>query len=190
MKPASKMVVLDPTGESSIETHSLAPRLADLRGKTVWFCDNQGETWGRKEPELNPVLRTWRRRLETEFGIKSHHVCTEQFTSPYRHGRAKFDEIVKSADAVINGLACCGSGTSALFHDAIRYEEKGIPTVSVVTDTAEPFGKAAMRKLGMPDLRYVVVSHNIHMFAMVSTLAEAEAAANQLYDQVVRALVR
>jgi hypothetical protein len=184
------MIVLDPTGESSIEAHTLAPRLAELRGKTIWFCDNQGEQWGRTEAELNPILRTWRRKLEADFAIRSHYVCTEQFTSPYRHGREKFDEIVRTADAVINGLACCGSGTSALVHDAVRYEQKGIPTVSVVTDTAEPFGKAAMRKLGMPDLKYVVVSHNIHMFAMVSTLPEAEAEAARLYDQVVRALVR
>jgi hypothetical protein len=184
------MIVLDPTGESSIETHALAPRLDDLRGKTVWFCDNQGEQWGRAEPDLNPILRRWRRKLEADLAIKSHHVNSEQFTAPYRHGRAKFDEIASSAHAVINGLACCGSGTSALFHDAVRYEQKGIPTVSVVTDSAEPFAKATMRKLGMPDLPYIVISHNIHMFAMVSTLAEAEAEADRLYPQVLRALVR
>jgi hypothetical protein len=184
------VIVLDPTGESSIETLALAPRLSDLHGKTVWFCDNQGEQWGRTEPELNPILRTWRRRLEAELAIRSHHVCTEQFTSPYRHGREKFDHIVSTASAVINGLACCGSGTSALIHDAVRYEQKGIATVSVVTDTAEPFARAAMRKLGMADLKYIVVSHNIHMFAMVSTLAEAEAEAERLYPQVLRALVR
>jgi len=184
------MTILDPAGESSIEHVPSAPRLNDLRGKRIWFCDNQGDRTGRTEPELNPLFRVWRRKLQHDHGIEAFGVCTDQFTSPYRHGRAKFDEVVKTADAIVNGLACCGSGTSALVHDAVEYERAGIPTISVVTDSAEPFARAAMRKLGLGALRYVVVSHNIHMFALVSTLEEAEAEAERLYPHIVDGLIR
>ena len=185
----ASLTFLDPSAEYAIPRLALAPRLADLRGKHVWFLDNQGEHWGKGVPQMNPIFRQWKDRLERDYQITSEYVCTEQFTAPYRHGKEKFEQVAKTADAIINGLACCGSGTSAVVHDAIQYELRGIPTVSLITDSAVGHAKAATMKLGMPDLKILVVSHNVHMFAPVVTWPESQVAADEIYAGVAQSLV-
>ncbi len=185
------MQILDPTGDTSIEQKTLADRLAELNGKNVWFCDNQGvRTEASATPDINPLFQRWRERLVEDFGIKAHHACTDQFTSPYRHGKEMFEKIANEADVVINGLACCGSGTSAVIHDAARYELEGVPTVSLITSNVEGFAKATMRRLGLNDLPYLMTSHRIHVFSLVSTLEVAIEDADRLYPNVVKALLR
>ena len=184
------MQILDPTGDTSIEQQTLAARLSDLRGKNVWFCDNQGiRSEPGAPPDVNPLFSRWRERLLEDHGIKAHHACTDQFTSPYRHGREMFEKIAKEADVVINELACCGSGTSAVIHDAVRFEVEGVPTVSLITSNVEGFAKATMRRLGLNDLPYLMTSHRIHVFSLVSTLEEAHEDADRLYPQLVSALL-
>ncbi|MEO6953940.1 MAG: hypothetical protein ABI321_19215 [Polyangia bacterium] len=182
------ITVLDPTAESTLPRHTPAQRLSSLKGKHVWFLDNQGQHWGQGTPQMNPLFQRWQKRLQEEHGITSEYACTEQFTAPFRHGKAKLEEVAKSADAVINGLACCGSGTSAVVHDAIEYELRGVPTVTLVTDSVIGHAKLATRKLGM-DVQIVVCSHNVHMFAPVATPTECAAAADELYDAMVACLV-
>jgi hypothetical protein len=184
------MQILDPTGESSIEQQKLAARLDDLRNKKVWFCDNQGVRVGQSDPDVNPLFARWRERLQEDFGIEAHHVCTDQFTAPYRHGRETFEKIAKEADAVINGLACCGSGTSAVIHDAVRYEVAGVPTVSLITGNVQGFARGTMKKLGLDGLPYLMTSHRIHVFSLVGTPEEAKADADRLYPGVVEALLK
>ena len=183
------LVVLDPAAESTIVRQQLATRLSALQGKHVWFLDNQGQSWGKGTPVMNPIFRAWQARLEKEFDIKWSYACTEQFTAPFRHGKDKMDEVARDADVVINGLACCGSGTSAVIHDAVQLEKRGVPTVSLVTDSVVGHVRAATMKAGMLDLAVLSVSHNIHMFAPVATPAECIAAADVLYPALIDALV-
>jgi hypothetical protein len=184
------LTVLDPTAESTIPKLALAPRLDSLHGKHLWFLDNQGEHWGKGVPQMNPIFRAWLVRLQKDYGVTHEYVCTEQFTSPFRHGKDKLEEIAKSADAVVNGLACCGSGTSAVIHDAIQYELRGVPTVSLVTDSVEHHAKAATMKLGMVGLPILHVSHNVHMFAPVVPYEQSVIAADAIYAGVAAALVK
>jgi hypothetical protein len=181
--------VLDPSAESAVPRLTPARRLSELRHQLIWFLDAQGEHWGKGVPIMNPIFRTWKDRLEREFSIRSKYACTEQFTSPFRHGKQTFEQVAGEAAAVIGGLACCGSGTSALIHDAVAYEQRGIPTVSLVTESVVGHAKAATIKLGMPDLRMLSISHNVHMFAPVVTLEESQQAAEALYSALLQALV-
>lgn len=183
------LTVLDPVAESTIVRQSLAARLGTLAGKRIWFLDNQGQAWGQGPPHMNPLFQRWQERLSREFEIKWDYVCTQQFTSPFRHGKDKLEDIARSADAVINGLACCGSGTSAVIHDAVQYELRGVPSVSLVTDSVAGHAKAATLKLGMADLPILVVSHNIHMFSPVAPPEECARAADALYPALVAALL-
>jgi hypothetical protein len=180
------MLILDPSAEYQIPKHTLAPRLTSLSGKRLWFLDSQGQELGKR---MNPIYLRWAERLEADYGITWQFACTEQFVSPFRHGKAKFEEIAGSADAIIDGLACCGGGTSAVMHDSVEYEKRGIPTVSLVTDVTLHHARAAAIKLGLPDLHIVTVSHNIHVFAPVATPEECKRAADALYPDMVRALV-
>ncbi len=183
------ITVLDPVAESTIVRQSLAPRLSAIAGKKIWFLDNQGQAWGEGPPRMNPLFQRWQERLSSEYEIKWDYVCTQQFTSPFRHGKEKLEEIARGADAVINGLACCGSGTSAVIHDAVQYELRGVPSVSLVTDSVAGHAKASTMKLGMTDLPFLVVSHNVHMFSPVCTPEESIAAADALYPALVAALL-
>jgi hypothetical protein len=181
--------ILDPVAEFALPVLSTSPRLTSLRGKRVWFLDSQGQAWGKGPPVLNPLFQRWRERMERDHDIVANYLCTDQFVSPYRHGKDKFEEVAKSADAVVNGLACCGGGTSAVVHDAIQYELRGIPTVSLVTDSVLHHAHAAMLKLGMKDLRLLEVSHNVHMFAPVAPPDECARVADGLYDAMLAALL-
>ena len=182
------LTVLDPTAESTLPRHTPAPRLDSLQGKHVWFLDNQGQHWGRGVPKPNPLFQRWQERLAADYGITSDYACTEQFTSPWRHGKDKLESVAAEADAVVNGLACCGSGTSAVVHDAIELEKRGVPTVSLMTDSVVGHAKLATLKLGM-DVPILVCSHNVHMFAPVATPEACAAAADALYPALVEALL-
>jgi hypothetical protein len=184
------LTVLEPTAESSIERVSPAARLSGLRGKRIWFLDNQGESWGKGPPVMNPLFRTWAERLEREHEVRVQFACTETFSAPFRHGKQRFEEVVASADAIINGLACCGSGTSAVIHDAVAYERRRVPTVSLVTDNVLPFASAASRKLGLPELKVLTVSHRVHAFAPLVPVEESQRVAHELYPAMVAALVQ
>jgi len=184
----ASLTVLDPTAESTIPRLTPAPRLSSLTGKHIWFLDNQGEHWGKGTPIMNPLFRRWQERLSADHGITWAYACTEEFTAPFRHGKARFEEVAGSAAAVINGLACCGSGTSAVVHDAIQYELRGIPTVSLVTDSVLGHVRAATMKLGMhPPV--LTCSHNVHMFAPVASPEECARAADEIYADLVAALL-
>ncbi len=184
------LTVLEPTAETSIEQVNPAPRLSSLQGKRVWFLDNQGEGWGKGPAVMNPFFRTWAARLEREHGVRVQFACTENFSAPFRHGKAKFEEVVGSTDAVVNGLACCGSGTSAVVHDAVAYERRSIPTVSLITDNVLPFATAASRKLGLPQLKLLTVSHRLHAFAPLAPLEECQRVAEALYPAMAAALLQ
>jgi hypothetical protein len=182
--------ILDPVAEFTLPKLVGAPRLASLRGKRVWFLDHQGLAWGQGPPKLNPIAQRWRERMEADFGITADYLCTQQFVSPYRHGKDLFEKVAGSADAVVNGLACCGGGTSAAVHDAIQYELRGVPTVTLVTDSVLHHARAAMMKLGMNDLRLLVVSHNVYMFSPVATPEACARVADELYASVIAALTK
>ena len=184
------MQILDPVAEFTLPKLVGAPRLASLRGKRVWFLDHQGLAWGEGPPRLNPIAQRWRERMEAEHGIVADYLCTQQFVSPYRHGKDRFEEVASSADAIVNGLACCGGGTSAAVHDAIQYELRSIPTVTLVTDSVDHHARAAMMKLGMNDLRLLVVSHNVYMFSPIATTEGCARVADELYDSLIASLVR
>lgn len=101
----TKLRVLDPTGESAQPETKLAPRPADLNGKVLWFVDGRGHV-DHSVPSMNRIFRAWRERLEKEYKFANiRYVRTDNIASPFRHGKETFEEIVKTADVVINGVA-------------------------------------------------------------------------------------
>ncbi len=100
-----KLRVLDPAGEAAHPESKLAPRPADLTGKVLWFVDGRGHV-EKSVPGMNRIFRVWRERLEKEYKFADvRYVRTDNIASPFRHGKETFEEIVKTADVVINGVA-------------------------------------------------------------------------------------
>jgi hypothetical protein len=66
-----------------------------------------------------------------------------------------------SADLAILALGDCGSCTSWVVLDAIRLEERGIPTISICSDHFAPFARDLAKSHGLGDLRILEVEHPI-----------------------------
>lgn len=66
-----------------------------------------------------------------------------------------------SADLAILALGDCGSCTSWVILDAIRLEERGIPTISICSDHFAPFARELAKSHGLGDLRILEVEHPI-----------------------------
>lgn len=70
-------------------------------------------------------------------------------------------EQTASAELAILALADCGSCTSWVVLDAIRLEEMGIPTISIISDHFTPFARELASAYGLDDLRLLEVEHPI-----------------------------
>lgn len=66
-----------------------------------------------------------------------------------------------SSEVAIVALGDCGSCTSWVILDAIRLEERGIPTISICSDHFAPFARQLAESHGMKDLRILEVKHPI-----------------------------
>lgn len=66
-----------------------------------------------------------------------------------------------SSEVAIVALGDCGSCTSWVILDAIRLEERGIPTISICSDHFTPFARQLAESHGMKDLRILEVKHPI-----------------------------
>ncbi len=66
-----------------------------------------------------------------------------------------------SADLAILALADCGSCTSWVVLDAIRLEEMGVPTISIISNYFAPFARELASTYGLDDLRLLEVGHPI-----------------------------
>jgi hypothetical protein len=178
--------VLDPEGESTIPRLTLAPRLPTLDGKTVWFLDGLADSLGGVAA-MHKIYVHWKARLEREFRLKAvHYERSDYFATPFRHGRATFDRIVAIGDVVINGVCFCGAGTSSITHDAIQYEGRGLPTVTLITDRFIAPARAQARMMGMPDLPMLVFPHEVHFRVNVEA---ARVEADRLYPAVLANLL-
>ncbi len=79
-------------------------------------------------------------------------------------GAPATDQQIKKAtstDLAILALGDCGSCTSWVILDAIRLEEKGIPTISICSDHFAPFARELAQSHGLADLRILEVEHPI-----------------------------
>ena len=69
--------------------------------------------------------------------------------------------------------------------DAVALEQRGIPTVTFVTEPFIGAARAVARSLGLPDLPLVVIPHD----NLVEDDAALEARLESVYLQVVAAIV-
>jgi hypothetical protein len=93
--------------------------------------------------------------------------------------------MVASSDAVIHGVADCGSCITWGLHDSIEFEKLGRPAVTVITSGFTVAAKARARTLSMQDHPVVAVQHPLAN----KTDTEVKAMARQIAKQVVGGLV-
>lgn len=155
----------DPTAEISGALRPRVPPPASLAGVTVALLDI-GKMRGDEFIDRLEALLTAR-----GIATRRYRKPTNTRTAPV----GTLQEIATTCGAVVIALSDCGSCTSCSTHDLNDLDRRGIPGVSVITETfVEPFA-AQCRAIGF-DGASVVVAHPVQNRTTGELHAMAEAA--------------
>lgn len=137
--------VLNPLSDKEVGEIDLNPFPDDF--ERVALVDNT-------KPGANVILATLREALGNRIFIEVKKAAG---------AAATLNQLEKAASAelAILSLADCGSCTSWVVLDAIRLEEMGIPTISIVSNRFAPFARELASTHGLDDLRLLEVEHPI-----------------------------
>lgn len=129
-----------------------ASRPESLAGKRVAFVDLGKPNGETLYEALAPVLREEFDVAAVEYFEKPH------FSSPMPD--SQIDDIVEwGAEALVEGISDCGSCNSSSAVDAITLEQRGIPTVQIITDEFIDINRQISGSHGYEELPIVTVEH-------------------------------
>ncbi|MFC4941951.1 UGSC family (seleno)protein [Pseudonocardia sp. GCM10023141] len=169
------IVFLSPAPARAIEARPPAERLTSLAGKAIGLLDNN-------KPGARPILDRLAERLVQEGAASVRHWRKSHPSGPSPY----VSEAAGESDLVISGVGDCGSCSSWSLRDAFEAEATGVPTVTLVSKPFANVVRIEADSLGMPSLPIFATPHPI------ATLTEAElhAIADDLFESVVRAVVK
>jgi hypothetical protein len=173
-----EIVIVNPAAELQNISFSIATRLSSLRGARVGIVDNA------KHMAL-PLLKALESILSTEYGVASFNYYRKENAS-IPMPKEEMDAMAKASDAVVHGVADCGSCITWGLHDSVAFEKLGVPAVNVITTGFSVAAKARARTLGMQEHPLVAVQHPLAN----RTTNEVENFARQIAYQVVSGLVK
>jgi hypothetical protein len=146
-------VVLDPRAESADGLRDNGPDVGSLRGKTIglktdefWFAwDWVAEEWAAALKADGADCVIWRESMPQ--GVRTPLSV------------AAFDEFTGSVDAVVTGLANCGSCTFVAIRAGMAALERGYPTVFVATEHFERLSRVLTEEAGWSDIRMAILPY-------------------------------
>jgi hypothetical protein len=126
--------------------HDLARKeLRSLDGAHISFIDDN------LDPELTAEIE---QQLSAKYGA-----VIRRLVKP-AHNRVSPTSLIDEAahsEAVVVGVAMCGSCTPACVSDAVTLERRGVHTVTIVWETFERAARSAARVQGVPDMSFAVI---------------------------------
>lgn len=146
--------ILSPTGGQGVsgQRRQLAPRLLDLRGKTVGLLVNGKANSALFLAELGTLLKAE--------GVVRLVVRTKpQATMPAPLELVK--EMAVECDAVVTAMGDCGSCSAAAVSDALAVEDAGVPAAVICSDafTVTVDAMAAVERA--PGYAYATTAHPV-----------------------------
>lgn len=140
--------LLLPIARTSIGVSSLATRAGSLDDAVVGLVSNSWVSLDIIYEEVRAALlaRSSRTRFVDAAQLKSRKL------EP-----AIADDLTIRCTAVINGLGNCGGCTTLTTLASIDLERRGIPTVTLVTETFRDLALLAADAAGLPDIRLIVL---------------------------------
>jgi hypothetical protein len=158
---AERFDVVWPRGRRQMGVRPLAPRLATLSGKKVaelWtFMFRGDEVFELLEAELverypGVEFISWR-EFENVHGANEGQLVAE------------LPDLLRKLeiDAVIVGMACCGSCAPAVVRAAAACERAGVPAVSITCEGYVRQAATTATGLGMPNMPWGIVPGNIEL---------------------------
>jgi len=169
------ITVLDPTAKSQ-KVLKMAPRPDSLKGKVVGFV------WNNK-PGGDILLNRFAELLNKRY----HFARVVKYTKPLASSGTDIgtlDSLSATCDLVIIAMGDCGSCTSYVVYDAVEFEKRGTPTVSVISTEFEALGKVEAQALGMANLPMVIVPHPVGGIPLEQVAKKA----NNALEAMVKAL--
>ncbi len=140
--------LLLPVAHASIDASSLAARVASLDDAVIGLVSNSWVSLDIVYEEVRAALlaRSSRTRFVDAAQLKSRKL------EP-----AIEDDLATRCSAVINGLGNCGGCTTLTTLASVDLERRGIPTVTLVTETFRDLALLAADAAGLPNVRLIVL---------------------------------
>lgn len=147
--------MIDPTGTttSAAGPTPLAPRPADLRGRTVGLLANTKQNAERFLDEVGELLRG----QQDIAGVVRRKKLSITDTVP----PDMLAELVEQCDVVVVGVGDCGSCSASAVADGLALEAAGIPAVVICTEAFTVSADAMAALQGTPGYRYVHTEHPV-----------------------------
>lgn len=144
--------LLDPTGMSQDEGDTtLSPRLTSLKGLTPGLLNNT-------KANGDALLEGLARDLAEHWGTHApRRYVKDYFGTPAKD--ELLDQIAEECNFVITAIGDCGSCSAGTVADGVLLERRGIPTVSICTDSFVMSGSAMATVQGFPGFEYITVPH-------------------------------
>jgi len=169
--------VLDPTAGAVPGDDDPGPDLGPLAGKRIglrvdvlWAAyDQTVAEWIPELERAGAIVTTWRRAQ----GLKG--------PEGERH-QAEYDAFVGGVDAIISGLANCGSCTSWSVKDGLNALNRGLPTVVAVTEHFVGLARTLATDAGRPGLRLLQLDSSLNVLPEDQVRAAAREAFPRLLD--------
>jgi hypothetical protein len=92
------------------------------------------------------------------------------------------EDLAAGCDVVVVGVGDCGSCSASAVADGILLEQAGVPAIVVCTDAFTASASAMARVRGVPDYKYLTVSHPMANLTPDGVRAKAEAAAPAIVE--------
>lgn len=174
---AGTISVLDPTGGAVPGDDDPGPDLGPLVGKRIglrvdvlWAAyDQTVAEWIPELERAGAIVTTWRRAQ----GLKG--------AEGERH-QAEYDAFVGGVDAVVSGLANCGSCTSWSVKDGLNALNRGLPSIVAVTEHFVGLARTLASDAGRPGLRLLQLDSSLNVLPEDQVRAAARDAFPRLLD--------
>ena len=168
--------IVDPRGALRVEDRPLAARGGRLGGTRIGFLSNKKANATLLLAEIEALLRQRLGDFEAVRGEKGAAVPAPP----------ELVAQLESCSAVLTAMADCGSCTSWSLHDAVFFEDKGIPSVLLCSDEFAPLARAESVAKGMSGLPLAVVPHPV----ADNSPQEIRVKAQSIADEVIAILTR
>lgn len=165
------IAVLDPTSSASPANEDPGPNLGSLVGKRIglridvlWAAyDYTVDEWIPMFEGLGATVATWRRAQ----GLKGEEGEAHQ---------AEYDAFVGGVDAIVSGLANCGSCTSWSVKDGLNALNRGLPAAVAVTEHFVPLARTLATDAGRGGLRLIELDASLNVLDEHTVRERARAA--------------
>jgi hypothetical protein len=147
--------MIDPTGSTTATTGPtpLAPRPADLRGRTVGLLANTKQNAERFLDDVGDLLRG---RHDVAGLVRRTKLSITDTVPP-----DMLAELVEQCDVVVVGVGDCGSCSASAVADGLALEAAGVPAAVICTEAFAVSADAMATVQGNPGYSYVRTAHPV-----------------------------